>query len=56
MHEGFDLGWESGEPLRDGGQRAGLGVENSVPGPGPMDGQNVWPDELQDFKDPVLEY
>ena len=41
LHEGFDLGWES----PSGVSRADDGA---------MTGQNVWPEELPDFREDVL--
>ena len=43
LHEGFDIGWEemSGSTRSDDGA---------------MTGQNVWPEELPDFREDVLEY
>ncbi|KAH6913001.1 hypothetical protein BKA70DRAFT_783726 [Coprinopsis sp. MPI-PUGE-AT-0042] len=50
LHEGFDLGWEAkGEATDDAGKPT---VEPATA----MDGENVWPDDLPGFKDPVLKY
>jgi len=43
LHEGFDLGWEDRDPYS--GLRGG-----------PMEGQNVWPEDLPGFQEAVMKY
>ncbi|KAF6741449.1 hypothetical protein DFP72DRAFT_833486 [Ephemerocybe angulata] len=49
LHEGFDIGWESGQ--LNFGRTAAFGTEI-----GPMSGKNVWPEGLIGFKDAVLDH
>jgi len=46
LHEGFDLGYE---PL-------GVSQTQAKASSGSMAGENVWPEGLAGFKEPVLEY
>ncbi|TCD65819.1 hypothetical protein EIP91_002169 [Steccherinum ochraceum] len=47
LHEGFDLGWE---------EKAGGSLTGLREGDGAMSGSNVWPEGLDGFREPVLEY
>ena len=47
MHEGFEVGWEELNPKSEDHSRASDGA---------MGGSNVWPDELPNFREAVLQY
>ena len=50
LHEGFDLGWEARSE-----SQINLAQQSSETATA-MDGANVWPASLSNFKEPVLQY
>ena len=47
MHEGYEVGWETLDPTSDNSDASNHGV---------MTGANVWPNEVPEFRDAVLQY